>query len=541
MAKAKSLQLLTDDAVAGASDAIFSLLHTAETRVRETVLCGWYHRGGRLERCLELMVNVYYGNIVALLGRFFDLHGLEAVKGLESKIKLINFLVDQDDRFASVQRNALRPFRLQVSPEPVLSRGLNFTKLAQWYGGIVRDEMRTFISSTVDVWQKTARKNRESKQNVFQSALPWEPIRRRGTSGPFISMIPEDCLEALNQYVIYARPTGSEEHRHHDLLGQLDETLTLALIGAVRYLAHIQKEILDMFEWTTPLGQDESGDSGGRNPPAKTSSKTNTTSKSRKMSFLSNMGFTVGLGLRSMTTITTDTSMKQSKLVRRSQLFTGKSDKISEEDLGQLDEHIAFLVSVANDSIRLMSRRSIESFVSRLLGIVEDRGHAKAFFDDADCGGWGTAKDGGSGGLRLEKDIDTLSIPAYHSLGDLMSTALHSVSCIFFTGDGVVSTLTGEYLTEATATNTANIPTSTRKFKFFTEGIKDKKAFSNLSEVWRAATEREMQSPISRLVDKVIDEVVSISSLTLNYTLTLFLTLTPTLISTCTGIHERDG
>ena len=123
---------MSDDEVTGASKDIFSLLHTAETRVRETVLCGWYHRGGRLEQCLELMLNIYYSNIVGLLGRFFDLQGLEAVKGLESKIKLINLLVDQDDRFANVQKNALRPFRLQVSPEPVLSRCLNFTKLAQW-------------------------------------------------------------------------------------------------------------------------------------------------------------------------------------------------------------------------------------------------------------------------------------------------------------------------------------------------------------------------------------------------------------------------
>jgi hypothetical protein len=99
IARARSLGIAAGDgstSVIAASEAIFSLVQIAEFRVRETVLCGWYHRGGQLEACLKAMINMYYSNIVGMLGRFFDVNTLDnEVHGLESKIKLLNFVIDQ--------------------------------------------------------------------------------------------------------------------------------------------------------------------------------------------------------------------------------------------------------------------------------------------------------------------------------------------------------------------------------------------------------------------------------------------------------------
>ena len=99
IARARSLEIAAADcgtSVNAASEAIFSLVQIAEYRVRETVLCGWYRRGGQLEACLKAMINMYYSNIVGMLGRFFDVSTLDnEVRGLESKIKLLNFVIDQ--------------------------------------------------------------------------------------------------------------------------------------------------------------------------------------------------------------------------------------------------------------------------------------------------------------------------------------------------------------------------------------------------------------------------------------------------------------
>lgn len=48
------------------------LLETAEMRIRDTALCGWRHRGPLLERCLGILINGYFTQIIGVLGRFFE-------------------------------------------------------------------------------------------------------------------------------------------------------------------------------------------------------------------------------------------------------------------------------------------------------------------------------------------------------------------------------------------------------------------------------------------------------------------------------------
>lgn len=55
-----------------AKQMIDYLLETSEMRIRDTALCGWAHRGPTLEKCLGILINGYFTQIIGVLGRFFE-------------------------------------------------------------------------------------------------------------------------------------------------------------------------------------------------------------------------------------------------------------------------------------------------------------------------------------------------------------------------------------------------------------------------------------------------------------------------------------
>jgi hypothetical protein len=68
--ESQKIQMATE--IATANNRIEFYLDTAETRIRDAVLCGWNYKNGQLERCLEIFANGYFIEIVGLLGTFFD-------------------------------------------------------------------------------------------------------------------------------------------------------------------------------------------------------------------------------------------------------------------------------------------------------------------------------------------------------------------------------------------------------------------------------------------------------------------------------------
>ena len=96
-------------------DRINFLLDVAETRIRDTILCGWNklhgphnNYDGLLPRCLNLMINGYYIEIIALLSKFFENKGLETIKGVERRISLIQFFLKNNNRLSDMLTSALR-------------------------------------------------------------------------------------------------------------------------------------------------------------------------------------------------------------------------------------------------------------------------------------------------------------------------------------------------------------------------------------------------------------------------------------------------
>jgi hypothetical protein len=61
-----------DNDVATANNRIEYLLDMAEMRIRDAALCGWRYRETKLEKCLEIIANGYFIEIVSILGKFFE-------------------------------------------------------------------------------------------------------------------------------------------------------------------------------------------------------------------------------------------------------------------------------------------------------------------------------------------------------------------------------------------------------------------------------------------------------------------------------------
>ena len=130
-----------------AFDRINFLLDVAETRIRDTIFTGWTklhdadgepdNYDGPLSKCLHIFINGFYIEIIALLAKFFEGRSLEGIKGVERKKALISFFLESNSRLSDMLTSALRPFRLTVQPEPVLSHLLNIDKLVNFYNSIL--------------------------------------------------------------------------------------------------------------------------------------------------------------------------------------------------------------------------------------------------------------------------------------------------------------------------------------------------------------------------------------------------------------------
>jgi Integral peroxisomal membrane peroxin len=61
-----------DDEIDQANIRMEFLIDQAESRLRDATLFGWNYRGGKLQHCLDVFVNGYFIELVALLGKYFD-------------------------------------------------------------------------------------------------------------------------------------------------------------------------------------------------------------------------------------------------------------------------------------------------------------------------------------------------------------------------------------------------------------------------------------------------------------------------------------
>ena len=177
-----------------AFDMIEYILDIAETRIRDSILCGWSKVDGPLQKCLEIMINGYYFEIVSLLTKFFDSKGLEAIKGVERKKALISFFLRNNDRLSDMLVSALRPFNLKMYPEPDLSVLLDIDELVNFYSSLLLDEMTEYVNKVVNRYKDHSKEDASESGLEFSTSMPWFPVKLNDL---FITTIPEDVCNVI--------------------------------------------------------------------------------------------------------------------------------------------------------------------------------------------------------------------------------------------------------------------------------------------------------------------------------------------------------
>jgi hypothetical protein len=259
----ETIQLDTE--IATASNRIEFYLDTAEKRIRDAVLCGWGYRHGQLERCLELLANGYFIEIVGLLGTFFEgQNGMDSeregssVKGLGNKVDLIMTYLQHNDRLATILDHALRPYAMRTKPAATLSLFLDFDILASWYTSVLLLEMRGRVDDVLAVWQDVSKDVTGHSAN-YKFKVPWIPYRCEvGDDLYFYTCIPEDLVEILLTYLTYARiKKGNVAESFQHSLGRLDSEVLMAYTSSFLSLAEKVQTALASKLWSLAVDEVE--------------------------------------------------------------------------------------------------------------------------------------------------------------------------------------------------------------------------------------------------------------------------------------------
>ena len=240
------------DAVLTANNRIEYLLDTAEVRIRDAALCGWAYQGGVLEACIEIFVNGFFIEMIALLAKFFESNSTQTaeLQGLESKLKLIATFLKHNDRLDNILQLALRPYGMSVVPQPHLSLYLDFNTLLTWYSRVLHEEMEKCTRSAIDVWRDTT-KDASGQASDYQFTLPWYPIRRNRDRGPFQSLLLEDVISYLTNYLKIARfEEDNIAPSFRKSLDVFDAKVALSFARSFHHVCDAYWEVLALRDWT---------------------------------------------------------------------------------------------------------------------------------------------------------------------------------------------------------------------------------------------------------------------------------------------------
>lgn len=239
---------VTDDQVA--KQTVSFLLDMAELRVRDYALCGWSHQGNLLEKCLQMIINGYYINIVESLGYFFDSKdALESLKGNESKLKLIEFVIENDNHFNLLVQKSLLPYNLNISPPPLLSLSLNIKSLMNWYSELLSEEMRGYVHRTFEVTVSTA-----PPKSPTEYFLPWEINSDR--EGILVSSIPVDTGKILRGFLNLTTSRFKKQFVSEEVqagMAILEERIQFLYMECLTSLVRLYYDFMSRHDWTTPV------------------------------------------------------------------------------------------------------------------------------------------------------------------------------------------------------------------------------------------------------------------------------------------------
>ena len=246
----KAKRILGEDEVTKVNDRVEFLLDAAELRLREAALCGWEYRGAKLEKCIETLVNGYFTEMVGTMGAFFDSDGMKSVQGFGGKLEIIRTFMKHNDRLATILESACNPYRIAPTLLPQLSYFLDVNTLIGWYAQFLQAAMVDVVNNSLAVWRDKS-KGASRLTDMYEFLLPWIPDRENAQSGLFKTMIPEDVIRGLKNYILYARVKKSDvAQSFHKTLDTIDVKVHTAYVIALQHLADQYISAVESCDWT---------------------------------------------------------------------------------------------------------------------------------------------------------------------------------------------------------------------------------------------------------------------------------------------------
>jgi hypothetical protein len=164
--------------------------------------------------------------------------------------------MNHNDRLHTILENALRPYGLEANPPAQLSLFLNFDVLIKWYNSALITEMRSWVTRVMATW-KDLSKDVTGNKALYKFTIPWIP-ERSATNETFFSSIPEDLVEALLNYLEYARiDAHSVAASFASSLSQMDIKVCLAYANAFLLLSENYLSALSFKEWYSSNNEEE--------------------------------------------------------------------------------------------------------------------------------------------------------------------------------------------------------------------------------------------------------------------------------------------
>lgn len=158
----------------------------------ECKLCGWAHKDLIAPRA-EYVLNQIFTFIISALARFVGTETtLKQLAGQESKMRLVDFFIQEDDAIEKAVRGFDLHFGLTVQPPPRISMSVDFEGLLSSYSFLLEQEMRAWVDQTIVVGAKRS-------SRALAPHLPW--TLDRDNNGSYRSTIPEDVMYALGAYI----------------------------------------------------------------------------------------------------------------------------------------------------------------------------------------------------------------------------------------------------------------------------------------------------------------------------------------------------
>lgn len=144
---------------------------------------------------------------------------------MQIKLRYITFVLQNHDQWKTFLASALRPYRIQITPEPRISAYIHPERLVGWYHDSVKQDMLLRLRHIFQVWQDQTTSDRSKSatkdDSLYQcNVVPWIPQRECADKGCFFSGIPEDFTSFLNIYLQYSVLKREDIHAQYAPLAE---------------------------------------------------------------------------------------------------------------------------------------------------------------------------------------------------------------------------------------------------------------------------------------------------------------------------------